>query len=192
MEAIKATDIPDKINYLMKTLQDDGLAERTIKNYRRAYHSFSTFLSENRIEYVTEEVCLDYLEPLIGKRLKVLHEKPGKVKRSWMIVPLYLLMNYEKEGTHCHTSHRYTSEFQCPDGFIEGYEGYLDYLNGGKLKPSTIHGRKRCVQRFISYISDVGIESFEMLSSKHTDRYPLQYKEYPIKTRGRIISDLKD
>ncbi len=192
MEAIKATDIPNKINHLIKALKEDGLTERTITNYRRTYHSFSDFLSENRIEYVTEEVCLDYLEPLIGKRMTGLHEKPGKVNRPWMIAPLYLLMNYEKEGTHCHTSHRYTSVFQCPDGFIEGYEGYLDYLNVSKFKPSTIYGRRRGAQNFIGYISAAGAESFEMLSSKHTDQYLLQYKEYTIKTRGRIVSDLKD
>ena len=192
MKTIKTIDIPKKVSYLLETLKIDGLAESTIANYQRTYSSFIAFLSDNEIKYVSEGTCLDYLEPLIGKRLPGLHKDYGRVRRAWMIVPLYLLMNYETEGTDCHTSHRRSPEFKCPQSFSEEYEWYLAYLDEGELKPSTIYGRKKTVQRFINNISAMGVESFEMLTSEHTDKYLLRYKDNSIKTLGRIVSDLKD
>lgn len=192
MKAIKTADIPEKVSYLLKTIKDEGLSEITVTNYRRTYSSFSTFLHENEVEYVTEEVCLDYLEPLIGKRLSGLHEKHGRIKHEWMIPPLYLLMNYETERTSCHTSHRFTPEFICPDGFMEGYDGYFSYLDASEMKPSTKYDRKKAAQRFIKFIFGEDITSFEMVLAEHTDKYLLQYKDKAIKTRGRTVSDLKD
>lgn len=189
MIVIKTSDIPEKVSFLLKALKEQGLADSTISNYCRTYALFCTYLSDNDIEDVTENVCLNYLEPLIGKRLSGLHEKTGKVKSRWQIPPLYLMMYYESEGTLCHTSHRCTPVFKCPIGFIDGYEGYMAFLNDKDLK--TTHHHLSTARRFIGYFSSAGIVSFEQISYEHIEEYLLQYKNNPIKTRGSVVGRLK-
>ena len=64
MIVIKTSDIPEKVSFLLKTLKEQGLAEKTVSNYSRTYTLFCIYLSDNDIENVTETVCLDYLEPI--------------------------------------------------------------------------------------------------------------------------------
>ena len=190
MDVIKSSDIPEKVSFLLKTLKEDGYTDITITNYRRTYSLLCTYLSDHNIDDVTESVCLDFLEPMIGKRLSGLYEKSGKVKRKWMIPAIYFLMFYETEGISCHTFHRYTPEFKCAVGFHEGYESYLDFLTKKGIK--TIHHRKTAARRFIKHISAEGLLSFEEISSEHIEEYLLLYKDNAIKTRGSIVTNLKD
>lgn len=189
MIVIKTSDIPEKVSFLLKTLKEQGLAEKTVSNYSRTYTLFCIYLSDNDIENVTETVCLDYLEPMIGKRLSGLHEKPGEVKNRWQISPLYLMMYYESEGTLCHTSHRCTPAFKCPIGFVDGYEGYMVLLNEKGIK--STHHHLGAVRRFIDHLSSAGITSFEQITYEHIEKYLLQYKNNSIKTRGYMVNYLK-
>ena len=192
MKTIKTDDIQATIDHLLKALRDDGLSEGTIREYHLTYTSFSEYLKDNDVPNVTEDVCLDYLEPLIGKRLSGLHEKPHRIKRARKIGHLYLLMNYQTEGISCHTAHRYRPEFTCPDGFKEDYDGYVAYLGRKEISKTSVNDRLKRIQYFINYLSDKGIISFEQLTTQHTDEYLLRYKDNALKYRGTVISNLKD
>lgn len=192
MKTIKNDDIQETIGHLLEALQDDGLSKGTIKEYRTTYMSFSKYLREKDVKIVTEEICLDYLEQIIGKRLSGLHEKPHGLKRARKIGHLYLLMNYQEEGISCHTSHRYSPKFASPYGFKEDYEGYVAYLEQKEIRKSTVNDRMKRAQHFISHLSDNDIISFEQLTTQHIDEYLLQYKDNALKYRGTVISNLKD
>mgnify|MGYP002857911634 CR=1 FL=1 len=192
MKSINVNDIQETVNTLLKVLKDDGLSDHTIAGYRRTYDDFGNYLRSKRIKSITEDVCLDYLEPLLGKRLSGLHEKPGKIKKARKIVPLYLLMNHETEGTECHTSHRFTPEFKCPAGFFDDYQAYLDYLREKSLAPVTVNGRCKRTRHFIEFLNKKDILSFDRVTHVHTDEYLFRYKDNSIKYRGTIISHLKD
>lgn len=192
MASFKTENIQQIIEYLLEKLTEDNLAEATIREYRITYSGLCKYLEEVGIELVTENVVLDYLEPLLGKRLSGLHEFPHRCKGSWRIAPLYFLMNYQEEGLSCHTSHRNTPKFICPEECIDEYDGYLSHLEDRPLSPATIEDRRKRAQHFIGFQSQTGNIPAEQLLPNTIDSYLLQYKDNSLKYRGKIVSDLKD
>lgn len=192
MATIPKSLIPETVGYLLAALADEGLSDSTISAYRRTYLNFCKYLESIDVEDVTESICLDYLEPLLEKRLAGLHEPPGKGKNRRQIVPLYLLMNYKEEGLSCHSKHRCTPKFICPDECITEYEEYVAHLASGKLSPRTVEDNLGRVKSFIKYHCEAGTFYTDQLSSDIIEDYLLQYKNNAIKYRAKIVACLKD
>ena len=192
MATIPKSLIPETFDYLLSALADEGLTDSTINVYRRTYLGFYKYLESAGVKDVTESVCLDYLEPLLGKRLSGLHEPPGKCRNKGSIIPLYLLMNYQEEGLSCHSKHRCTPKFICHDGCIAEYEEYVSYLAGGKLSPRTVEDNLGRVKSFIKYHCESGIFYTDQITSDVIESYLLQYKNNAIKYRAKIVACLKD
>ena len=192
MATIPKSLIPETFDYLLSALADEGLTDSTINVYRRTYLGFYKYLESAGVKDVTESVCLDYLEPLLGKRLSGLHEPPGKCRNKGSIIPLYLLMNYQEEGLSCHSKHRCTPKFICHDGCIAEYQEYVSYLAGGKLSPRTVEDNLGRVKSFIKYHCESGIFYTDQITSDVIESYLLQYKNNDIKYRAKIVACLKD
>lgn len=192
MATFKTENIQLIVEHLLEILKEDNLADATIRVYRLTYSGLCKYLEAAGIEIVTEDVILDYLEPLLGKRLSGLHAFPHRCKGSWRIAPLYFLMNYQEEGLSCHTSHRNTPRFECPEECIDEYDGYLAHLTDRSLSPASVTDRRKRVQHFILFQLQTGNIQTDELSPDAIDSYLLQFKDKSIKYRGKIVTELKD
>ena len=192
MKSIKTDCIQETVDYLLQSLREEGLSETTVKDYRQGFSVFRRYVDGKNIVEVTEEVCLDFIESITGKRLSGLHESTKNTKVSRRIRPLYLLLNYEDEGLSCHTSHRNTELFHCPEGFADEYNGYLLNLNGRGLSRTTIRDREKGSSEFILFLKETGIEDSDRISPEHVDSYLMRYKGFSIKYRASIVCHIKD
>lgn len=192
MTTIEINCIQEVVEYLLTGLAENGLKEATINVYRKVYSHFCKYLYEAGIEIVTEEVCLDYLEPLMGKRLSGLHERLCNCSNHWRVSPLYLMLNYQNEGLSCHSSRRKNPVFICPDECQEEYAAYISHLDDRAISPTSIKDRTRRVQHFIRFQSFDGNMPADQLTARNIDSYLLQYKDNAIKYRAKVVSDLKD
>lgn len=190
MKTYKSECIQETVDFLLSELEKEGLKEGTLKNYRSVYSKFQKYISESGIQEVGEKICLDFIEARTGKRMTGLHEKNCR-KESGLVRPLYLLLNHEDEGISCHTSHRKTPLFICPESFSDEYDGYLSSLSEKGLSRSTINDRKKSSENLISFLSDAGVEHSDQIGPEHLDSYLLQYKDMSIKYRASIISCVK-
>lgn len=192
MKAYKRECIPGIIDNLLSKLEQEGLSAQTITSYRCGFSLFQRYIADVNAEIINEEVALDYIEKQTGKRFNGLHEKTGDAGISRRIRPLFFLLNHEDEGFSCHTSHRSTPLFFCPEGWSNEYEGYLFSLEERELHRSTIDDRKKGASNFIKYLADKGLEYSDQVSPEHVDAYLLQFKDKSIKTRAATISMVKD
>ena len=115
MKTYNSDCLQEVVNHLVSELEKEELSEYTIRSYKQGFALFQKYIHDTQVKKIDETTCLDYIEFKTGIRLTGLHEKTGNPKISRRIRPLFLLLNYEEEGIACHTSHRNTPQFLCPD-----------------------------------------------------------------------------
>lgn len=59
-------NIHEAIEFILVSLEKQGQAPRTLKNYHNSFNVFGKHLNEHGISYVDEDVCREYiyLEPV--------------------------------------------------------------------------------------------------------------------------------
>lgn len=192
MKTYKRECIQEIVDHLLSELEKEGLSEQTVKGYKCGFSLFQKFIDSTHVDVIDENVCLDYIETKTGKRLAGLHEPTGNPSISRRIRPLFLLLNHEDDGFSCHTSHRTTPLFVCPEGWSDEYNGYLSSLMERNLSRTTINDRKKVVKDFILYLSGKGLEHSDLIGPEHVDSYLLQFKDNSIKYRAAIVCVIKD
>lgn len=192
MKTYNTDCIQDVVDHLLSELKKEGLSEQTLRSYRSGFSMFRKYVDRVEAEEIDEEVCLDYIEFKTGVRLSGLHEKTGDPKIARRVRPLFLLLNHEEEGMSCHSSHRSTPLFNCPEGYLEEYKGYLSSLEARGLSRPTVSDRKKGSASFILFLSEKGLADSDQIEPEHVDAYLLQFRDMSIKYRAAIVCVVKD
>lgn len=192
MKTYKTECIQEIADNLLSVLEKEGLSKQTLKDYKTGFSLFRRYVTGNHIDEVDEKVCLDYIESKTGKRLTGLHESAGNPSISRRVRPLFLLLNHEEEGFSCHTSHRKTPLFICPESYSDEYNGYLSSLAERELSRPTVRDRKKGAANFILFLSGEGLEYSDRIGPEHVDSYLMQFKDMSIKYRASIVCAVKD
>ena len=67
--------IHEAIEYIIASLQTQGQAPGTLKNYRNSFSVFEKYLNEQKISQVDEKICLDYIYLKTGMKLESFNQK---------------------------------------------------------------------------------------------------------------------
>ena len=62
-------DIHEAIQFIISSLEKQGQAPGTLKNYINSFHVFEQYLEENSICEVNERICLEYIQFKTGKKI---------------------------------------------------------------------------------------------------------------------------
>lgn len=192
MKTYKTECIQEIVDHLLSALEKEGLSENTLKEYKTGFSLFRKYIEETHVPEIDEKACIDYIESKTGKRLTGLHENTGDSSISRRVRPLFLLLNYEEEGISCHTSHRKTPLFICPESYSDEYNGYISSLAERGLSRPTVRDRKNGARSFILFLSGEGIEHSDQIGAEHVDSFLLQFKDMSIKYRASIVCEVKD
>lgn len=192
MKSYRSECIQEIVNHLLSELRKEGLSEQTLKDYKCVFSQFQKYIANINAEIVDEKVCLDFIEAKNGRRLSGLHEETRDPSISRRARPLFLLLNYEDEGISCHTSHRSTPLFVCPDSYSDEYNGYLSSLAERELSRPTVNDRKKGAANFILFIFGEGVEHSDQIEPGHVDSYLMQFRDMSIKYRAAIVCAIKD
>ena len=192
MKSYRSECIQEIVNHLLSELGKEGLSEQTLRDYKCGFSQFQKYIANINAEIVDEKVCLDFIEAKNGRRLSGLHEETRDPSISRRARPLFLLLNYEDEGVSCHTSHRNTPLFVCPENWSDEYDGYLSSLAERELSRATVNDRKKGAANFIVFLSGEGVEHSDQIEPEHVDSYLMQFRDMSIKYRAKIVCAIKD
>lgn len=183
-------NIQEAISKILFVLQEKGLSEISLKNYRYPYNVFLKYLEDNGISEINENVCLDYIEFKNGRRLDSLWCTVSDTSINRRLRPLHLLLQYLNSGTISLDTRPKTPNFQCPEHFREVYDDFCLNLSESGLASATRYSILKYVGWFLEFIAD-DMDSIDSLKTEQLDMFLAQYADNTLKYRGSILYALK-
>ena len=92
--------IHEAIEYIIASLQTQGQASGTLKNYISSFNVFKKYLNEKKISQIDEEVCLEYVYLKTGMKLQSFNQKTLNPNVNRRMKPLHLLLAYLDTGKY--------------------------------------------------------------------------------------------
>ena len=92
-------DIHEAIQFIISSLEKQGQAPGTLKNYINSFHVFEQYLEENSICEVNERICLEYIQFKTGKKINSFRGTTLDPNLNRRMKPLHLLLMYLETGT---------------------------------------------------------------------------------------------
>lgn len=189
---IKNNDIHEAINQILLGLKEEGMAESSIKSgYRGVYNTFLKYLDENKIEEVSEEVCIQYIESKNQIRLPSLLTITSDARLNRRIRALVILLRYLKTGSLDLRARGTKDPFSCPAALSFAYEVFVAETEESHLAAATKSTIINSTQRFILSASEDGLADWGLLDMCYIDSFLSKYKDSRIKYRGTLIYGLK-
>lgn len=184
--------IQENINQILLGLKENGMTELSIKTeYLGIYNTFLRYLDEHKINEVTEEICLQYIESKNQVRLPSLLTVVCDDKLNRRIRPLVILLRYLKSGVLDLSTRGKTVPFSCPAELASAYETFAAETEKCHLAAATKATIITSTQRFILSVSTDGLTEWNLLDMSYIDSFLSKYKDNQLKYRGTLLYGLK-
>src|SRR5665648_651252 len=102
--------IHEAVGFILESLEAQGQAPGTLKNYKNSFSVFEKFLNEQGISKIDEDVCLEYIHFKTGRKLHSFNEKILDSSINRRMKPLHLLQMYMDTGEFLYLSLIHISE----------------------------------------------------------------------------------
>lgn len=191
MRPIKVSGLRPTMDHLLCILGAHGLTGSSIKDHGSTFSAFECYVREQGVGMVSEGICLDFIESKNGIRPADLYGDPSDSSVSRRIKAIHFLMRYQEEGLHCNTGHVKRPPFSCPEGYKDGYEGYMRSLHEAGLSGSTISICRDKAQALILFIQSRGMEATDAMTQADIDAFLMLYANNTIKYREVIHCSLR-
>lgn len=188
----KNQHINEAIKYIIASLEAQGQASGTLKNYRNSFNVFEKYLIEKEISQVTEKVCLEYIYFKTRMRLLNFNEKKLSPKINRRIKPLYLLLMYLDTGEILYQPRKIKEVFKCPEGFCDEYEMFVQECKRREYAIATFNSNIQKVQFFLKYLDSIPISSSDEIILKHISEFLALYDNAAVKYIGTILYVLRN
>ena len=188
----KTTNTHEAIEYILASLETQGQAPGTLKNYKNSFNVFEKYLIEHAISQVDEKVCLEYI---YFKTSMKLHSFNGKIldsKINRRIKPLHLLLVYLDVGKFCYQPRKIKESFLCPEGFCDEYELFMEECKRRGYANATFNSNIQKVQFFLQYLDSVQINSSDEITLNHISKFLALYDNAAVKYIGTILYVLRN
>ncbi len=185
-------NIHEAIEFILSSLKTQGQALSTLKNYRNSFNVFEKYLNDNRISYVNEKVCLDYIYLKTSVKIQGFNEKGIKPNINRRMKPLHLLLLYLNTGKFIYQTRKTKELFICPEGFCIEYEMFLEECKFKGYANSTLSSNIQKVQVFLNYLDSILINSSEEITLNHINNFIALYDKAAVKYVGTILYVLRN
>ena len=149
--------IQQAIETILSELGKWQLSASTIQDYRLHYQELLSYISEANITEIKGETILNFLKIRFGIEVSDFYVKGLDHRSNRRLRPLALLNSYIETDSFNPACRQESPPFACPDGFLESYEGFLEYLMNKGLKPSTLRTHRKTVERLINISPMTGL-----------------------------------
>lgn len=172
------------IQSIFDAMRAAGYSERTINYYRQNYDRLLQYLEENDISEFTDQVGLCYLSNRYGIPIEDFYQKqPSRITNN--IRSLKVLWDYIHLGSVCFDKKSTVDLFQCPAPMKDGYEAFV------KVYPNSAHRNNKYVRRFITYLEDKGITTYDGIEPELIKSFLKLYVGCVPKTIATVAGNLK-
>jgi integrase/recombinase XerD len=184
--------IHEAIKYILASLQTQGQAPGTIKNYKNSFSVFEKYLSEHSISRVDEKVCLEYIFLKTGMRLHSFNEKTLDPNINRRMKPLHLLLMYLDKGKFLYGQRKIKEPFICPEGFCGEYGMFIKECRCRGYANATFNSNISKVEFFLKYLDLVWIRSSDEITLKNINDFLALYDKAAVKYVGTILYVLRN
>jgi site-specific recombinase XerD len=175
-------------------IEEHGRSEPTIKDYRRAYEKFLSYLEEKRVSAPPSEAdCLGFIESMAGARLESLYEKApdnrtGRIRRPLVLLLGMLRTGRVDVGRDCG---RRTAQ-KCPPPFDPLLQDYLSQCLKRGNSQATIHSKRAYAVSLFAYMDASGIKDAADMTVRDISGFLLRFSHYKRKTTASLVAALRD
>lgn len=184
--------IHEAIEYILASLQTQGQAPKTLKNYKNSFSVFEKYLDKHTISKVDEEVCLEYIYLKTGMKLDSFNQKILDPNINRRMKPLHLLLMYLDTGKFIYRPRKIKEPFICPEGFRDEYGMFMEECWRRGYANATFNSNTQKVQYFLKYLDSVPISSSDEIALKHIDGFLALYDKAAVKYIGTILYVLRN
>jgi len=189
---IKNQNIHEAIEYILVSLESQGQAPGTLKNYKNSFNVFENYLNQHGISQVNETVCLGYIYSKTGFKVQSFNERMLNPKINRRMMPLHLLLMYLDTGKFLYEPRNIKKIFLCPEGFRDEYEMFVEECNRRGYANSTINSNTQKIQFFLKYLDSVQISSSDEITLNHIGKFLALYDNAAVKYVGTILYVLRN
>ena len=189
---IKNQNIHEAIEYILVSLESQGQAPGTLKNYKSSFNVFENYLNQHGISRVNETVCLGYIYSKTGLKVQSFNERTLNSKINRRMMPLHLLLMYLDTGEFLYEPRNIKKIFLCPEGFRDEYEMFVEECNRRGYSNATINSNTQKIQFFLKYLDSVQISSSDEITLNHIDKFLALYDNAAVKYVGTILYVLRN
>ena len=119
----KKVKVTETISKILTDLKEENYADNTIGVYRQCYNGLQEYMQDEKKEYYSAEIGLNYIQHKFGISIEGLYGKHPKKVRS-TIRALQVLWDYSEYGSMVVKMRPGKKPFECPAGFTDGYESF--------------------------------------------------------------------
>lgn len=185
--------IHEAICFIQESLKSVGLAPGTLRNYETYFNSFETYLNQNGITHVDEDICLEYIHVKTGKRLDAFATRVLDPAVSRTMMSLHLLLMYQKTGEFRYHQRWIQEEVACPACFAEEFAAFMEECAYRGYASATMKSNRSKVLRFLNYlITEGSVCSSSEITLKHAQDFILCLKDYSVKYIGIFLYVLRN
>lgn len=185
---VKATETIGKI---LTDLKEKNYADYTIGLYRQCYNGLQKYMQEEKKDYYSAEIGLNYIQHKFGISIKGLYGKhPQKIRST--IRALQVLWDYSEYGSMVVKMRPGKKPFECPAGFVDGYVSFQTIC---KKRQYTILGTKslfNVIQQFIIFMNDSNVSNTDAITEDLILKFLCSYSAYSTRYIATIVSTLRN
>ncbi|MBE3036736.1 MAG: tyrosine-type recombinase/integrase [Candidatus Atribacteria bacterium] len=184
--------IHEAIEYIIASLQTQGQAPGTLKNYRNSFSVFEKYLNEQKISQVDEEVCLEYVYLKTGMKLNSFNQKTLDPNINRRMKPLHLLLMYLDKEKFLYQPRKIKEPFICPEGFCDEYGMFMEECRRREYANATFNSNISKVEFFLKYLDSAQVSSSDEITLKDIGKFLALYDSAAVKYVGVILYVLRN
>lgn len=180
-------DIHKAICFIIESLEAQDRAKSTMKKYRYSFCLFESYLEEQGITEVDEDVCLDYILIKNGVRPEGFETKILDYNINNTMKPLHLLLMYLETGKFQCTKRKIKKTFICPECFKTEFSLFIEECEIRDYAKATIDSNREKVQYLLTFLDEKDIQSSNEITIQHIEEFLATYQKAAVKYIGTII-----
>ena len=184
--------IHEAIEYILASLQTQGQAPGTLKNYKNSFSVFEKYLNKHTISQVDQKVCLEYIYLKTGMKLHSFNQKTLNPNINRRMKPLHLLLMYLDTGEFLYQPRKIKEPFMCPEGFRDEYGMFIEECRRRGYANATFNSNTQKVQYFLKYLDLVPISSSDEITLKHIGEFLALYDNAAVKYVSTVLYVLRN
>src|SRR5665648_336676 len=167
--------IHEAVEFILESLEAQGQAPGTLKNYKNSFSVFEKFLNEQGISKIDEDVCLEYIHFKTGRKLHSFNEKILDSSINRRMKPLHLLQMYMDTGEFLYHPRKIKEPFLSPEGFRNEYDLFVEECIRRDYANATLNSNVQKVQYFLIYLDSVHVSSSDEITLDHIGDFIATY-----------------
>lgn len=176
---------------LLATLQHQGYADETIRQYRTTYRSLMVYAEDQGVSQYTEALGLAFMNDRFHFRAEdwLGPDIPPKTTATWH--RLVMLWHFQQTASVVGLVRRRKQAFRCPVAFTEAHQAFQACCDRKQYSAQGQRSLVDPVEKWLIYLDNQQVSDLNALTSAHCSGFLARYAGHSPRYLGKIISALR-